>query len=120
MNERIGEIIELIEDGYIVYIHRETKEMYWVSDPEHHHYVQHDPSPEEEDILDMVEDAPDEFIEILPLGSSGDKRLMLQYAQEETTGKLQERLLEALRSRHPFRHFREILEFSEKGALGSI
>lgn len=113
MLEQVEEIVDLIEDGFIAYLHRDSGEVYAVRDPNHHQYASHDPEPEEEDILDMVEEEPEAFIEIRPLGSAGDKRLMLTYAQEETSGKLQERLIEALKSRHPFRHFREILEYSE-------
>lgn len=104
------EIIDLLDAGEIVYLHRQTKEILSYPDPQRWG---------ENEFLDLVEDIksraaaePDQFIVIDPPEPRDSYRIMEDFTFTVADEHLRDRLLEALNSKKPFRYFRVTIEDS--------
>lgn len=108
MEKTITEIVELLDEGERVYMHRETLELWSFPDPERNEAVWETEYLMEE-VLDEVEAHPEDFIEFRPLEKRADYNMMAEFAQELPDQRQASALLDALSSKKPFRHFREVL-----------
>ncbi len=104
------EIIDLLDDGEIVYLHRQTKEILSYPDPRRWG---------ENEFIDLAESVksraaaePDQFIVIDPPEPRDSYRIMEDFIFTVPDEHLRDRLLEALNSKKPFRYFRVTIEDS--------
>lgn len=104
------EIIDLLDDGEIVYLHRQTKEILSYPDPQRW---------SESEYIDVIESVkaraeaePDQFVVIDPPEPRDSYRMMEDFMFTVDDEQLRNRLLEALNSKKPFRYFRSAVEDS--------
>ncbi|MBK8921585.1 MAG: hypothetical protein IPM81_08750 [Saprospirales bacterium] len=104
------EIIDLLDSGEIVYLHRQTKEILSYPDPQRW--------PESE-YIDLIESAkaravaePDQFVVLDPPDPRDAFHIMEDFVFTVEDEHLRTRLLEALDSKKPFRYFRSTVEDS--------
>lgn len=104
------EIIDLLDDGEIVYLHRGTKEVLSYPDPQRWGESQY---------IDLIESVkaraaaePDQFVVIDPPEPRDSYRIMEDFIFTVADEHLRDRLLEALNSKKPFRYFRATVEDS--------
>lgn len=106
----IFDIIDLLDDGEIVYLHRETKEVLSYPDPQRW---------SESEYVDLIEEVktraaaePDKFVVIDPPDPRDSYHIMADFIFTVEDEHLRNRLLEALNSKKPFRYFRATVEDS--------
>ncbi len=103
-------IIDLLDDGEIVYLHRQTYEILSYPDP------QRWSESEYVDLIDAVKARaaaePDMFVVIDPPEPRDSFHIMEDFIFTVDDESLQKRLLEALNSKKPFRYFRSTVEDS--------
>jgi len=104
------DIIDLLDAGEIVYLHRETKEVLSYPDPQRWSESEH---------IDVIEEVkaraaaePDMFVVIDPPEPRDGYRIMEDFIFTVEEEQLRDRLLEALNSKKPFRYFRATVEDS--------
>ncbi|MCC6463458.1 MAG: hypothetical protein IT260_23510 [Saprospiraceae bacterium] len=104
------DIIDLLDDGEIVYLHRETKEVLSYPDPQRWN---------EQEYIDVIEEVkaraaaePDQFVVIDPPEPRDSFHIMEDFVFTVEDEHLRTRLLEALESKKPFRYFRATVEDS--------
>lgn len=105
------DIIDLLDDGEIVYLHRKTLEVLSYPDPERW---------SETEFIDLIEEVkaraaaePDQFVVIDPPEPRDSYRMMEDFIFTVKDEHLQTRLLEALNSKKPFRYFRATVDDSD-------
>ena len=106
------DIIDLLDDGEIVYLHRQTKEILSYPDPQRW---------SESEYIDLIESVksraaaePDQFIVVDPPEPRDSYRMMEDFVFKVDDEHLRGRLLEALNSKKPFRYFRATVEDSHE------
>lgn len=104
------EIIDLLDDGEIVYLHQGTREILSYPDPQRW---------SESANIDLIEKVkaraaqePDQFVIIDPPEPRDSFRIMEDFIFTVEDEHLRDRLLEALDSKKPFRYFRATVEDS--------
>ena len=104
------DIIDLLDDGEIVYIHRQTQEILSYPDPQRWG---------ESEFIDLIEEVkaraeaePDMFVVIDPPDPRDAYHIMEDFIFTVEDEQLRDRLLEALNSKKPFRYFRATVEDS--------
>lgn len=108
----LEEIAESLDTGFIVYVHRRTFELLSYPDPAH--WSELDALDRWVAIKDRLETEAADFVEIGPPPSKESYQMMQDFAQQVRDARLRERLLEALRSPKPFRHFRHMVDESDE------
>lgn len=108
----LEEIVESLDTGFIVFVHRHTFELLSYPDPAH--WSELDALDQWLAIKDRLEAEAADFVEIAPLSSKESYQIMQDFAQQVQDARLRERLLEALRSPKPFRHFRHMVDESDE------
>lgn len=108
MEETLLDIIELLDMDYVVYLHRDTRELL-------NHPVIGDVFDAEleylrDEVLDIVDMRPDDFIRFEPPASREKFVWMGAFAATIEPAASRELLEESLRARKPFRAFRDTLE----------
>ncbi len=106
MEEIIQKIADLLDEGQIVYLHRETRALldYPSSpDPEFDYLA--------EEVLQQVDVAPEAYIRFEPPTSSESYKFMENFAETRATEGLRLSLLRSLKSNHPFKSFRQTLRW---------
>lgn len=111
MNDDIlFDIIDLLDDGEIVYLHRQTHEILSYPDPQRW---------SESEYIDVIEKVkaravaePDMFVVIDPPEPRDSYHIMEDFIFTVEDEPLRNRLLEALNSKKPFRYFRATVEDS--------
>lgn len=111
MNDDIlFDIIDLIDEGEIVYIHRQTQEILSYPDPARWN---------ESEYIDLIESVkaraaaePDQFVVLDPPDPRDSFHIMEDFVFTVEDEHLRNRLLEALESKKPFRYFRSTVEDS--------
>lgn len=111
MNDDIlFDIIDLLDDGEIVYLHRQTHEILSYPDPQRW---------SESEYIDLIESVkaraaaePDMFVVIDPPEPRDSFHIMEDFIFTVDDETLRNRLLEALNSKKPFRYFRATVEDS--------
>lgn len=104
------EIIDLLDTGEIVYLHRKTFEILSYPDPQRW---------SENEFIDLIDEVkaraaaePDQFIVIDPPEPRDSFHIMEDFIFTVDDEHLRDRLLEALNSKKPFRYFRVTIEDS--------
>ncbi len=104
------DIIDLLDDGEIVYIPRQTQEILSYPDPQRWG---------ESEFIDLIEEVkaraeaePDMFVVIDPPDPRDAYHIMEDFIFTVEDEQLRDRLLEALNSKKPFRYFRATVEDS--------
>ena len=104
------QIIDLLDTGEIVYLHRKTFEILSYPDPQRW---------SENEFIDLIEEVkaraaaePDQFIVIDPPEPRDSFHIMEDFIFTVDDEHLRDRLLEALESKKPFRYFRATVEDS--------
>ncbi|MCB0533125.1 MAG: hypothetical protein H6574_12540 [Lewinellaceae bacterium] len=104
------EIMDLLDDGEIVYLHRQTKEILSYPDPQRW---------SESEFIDLIEEVkaraaaePDQFVVLDPPDPRDSYHIMEDFVFTVEDEQLRNRLLEALDSKKPFRYFRSTVEDS--------
>jgi len=108
MDKVITEIAELLDAGERVFMHRDTYELLSFPDPDRNEAVWETEYLMDE-VLDEVDAHPHDFIEFHPPEKRADFEMMAEFARELTDQRLVNALLDALSSKKPFRHFREVI-----------
>ena len=109
MDKIITEIAELLDVGDRVFMHRQTFELLSFPDPERNEEVWETDYLMDE-VLDEVEAHPDDFIEFRPPEKRADYQMMSDFSHELPDQRQANALLDALSSKKPFRHFRDVLK----------
>lgn len=104
------DIIDLLDDGEIVYLHRQTKEILSYPDPQRWSENQYIDLIEE--VKARAEAEPDMFVVIDPPDPRDGYHIMEDFIFTVEDEQLRDRLLEALNSKKPFRYFRATVEDS--------
>ncbi len=106
----IFEIIDLLDAGEMVYLHRGTKEILSYPDPQRWN---------ESEYIDLIEEVkaraaaePDQFVVLDPPDPRDSYHIMEDFIFTVEDEHLRDRLLEALNSKKPFRYFRATVEDS--------
>ena len=109
-NDILFDIIDLLDDGEIVYLHRQTYEILSYPDPQRW---------SENEYIDLINSVkaraaaePDMFIVIDPPDPRDAFHIMEDFIFTVEDEALRNRLLEALNSKKPFRYFRSTVEDS--------
>ena len=104
------QIIDLLDTGEIVYLHRKTFEILSYPDPQRW---------SENEFIDLIDEVkaraaaePDQFIVIDPPEPRDSFHIMEDFIFTVDDEHLRDRLLEALESKKPFRYFRATVEDS--------
>ena len=109
MEEIIKEIAQLIDSGEVVFLHRTTNEI--LSHPsqsangysdEYDYLVQ--------EVLDIVDAAPDSYIQFDPLISQESYKIMEGFIETITDERVKMMLLASLSGKRPFRRFRDTVQ----------
>jgi hydroxymethylpyrimidine pyrophosphatase-like HAD family hydrolase len=108
------EIADLLDEGFVVFVHRSTFEVLSYPDPAR--WGELDAIDEYEAIRDRLEKDATQFVEVGSLPSKVSFRIMEDFVRQVADAHLRERLLEALNSRKPFRHFRQTVEGSREAS----
>lgn len=111
MNDDIlFDIIDLLDDGEIVYLHRQTHEILSYPDPQRWN---------ESENIDLIEEVktraaaePDQWVVVDPPDPRDSFHIMEDFIFTVDDEHLRNRLLEALNSKKPFRYFRATVEDS--------
>jgi hypothetical protein len=110
MEEIIKEIAELIDCNDVVYLHKETHEFLSYPVPGEGGYGSDEFDYLMQEVMDVVDFAPDMYIRIDPLDSHASYQIMEAFVETVKDERLQGRLHGALTSRKPFRQFRDAVE----------
>ena len=109
-DDLIFNIIDLLDAGEMVYLHRQTQEILSYPDPARW---------SESENIDLIEEVkaraaaePDQWVVIDPPEPRDSFRIMEDFIFTVTDDHLRDRLLEALNSKKPFRYFRATVEDS--------
>lgn len=111
MEKIITEIAELLDIGECVYLHKQTHEILAHPDPTNHNF-----DPEYEYLIDETMEQMgadiENYIEFNPPNSTASFRLMEDFAFALPNERFQLQLLDALKSKKPFRYFRNAVDDS--------
>jgi hypothetical protein len=109
-DELLLDIIDLLDDGEVVYLHRQTKEVLSYPDPTRW---------SESEYVDLIAEVkarataePDQFVVLNPPDPRDSFHIMEDFVFTVEDEQLRNRLLEALESKKPFRYFRSTVEDS--------
>lgn len=109
-DQLLFDIIDLLDEGEIVYLHRKTYELLSYPDPQRWG---------ETEYIDLIEEVkaraaaePDMFVALDPPDPRDSFRIMEDFVFTVDDEQLRSRLLEALDSKKPFRYFRTAVEDS--------
>lgn len=111
MEEIIKEIAELLDIQEVVFLHKETHEIlaYPIADgatDEEFDYI-------EQEVMEVVNAAPDSYIRFDPLNSRESFQMMEDFVETIKNERLRNRLIDALSIKKPFRSFRNAVEDEE-------
>ncbi|MDW8229364.1 MAG: UPF0158 family protein [Saprospiraceae bacterium] len=114
MNDKIlEEIADALDRGFIVFVHRRTFEVLSYPDPAR--WSEMEALDEWVAIQDRLEAEDDHFVEVKPPSPKESFRFMSDFAEQQVAdARLRQRLLEALNSPKPFKHFKHMVEDSEE------
>lgn len=107
-DELIREIAEQLDLGERVFMNRETLELLTYPDPERSDVG--DAAYLMDEVLDIVEEEPEQYIEFPPPTSRNSYRIMEDFMHTLSDPILQKNINFALNSGKPFRNFRRALE----------
>ncbi len=113
----LEEIADLWERGFVVYVHRTTFELLSYPDPER--WGEWEALDQYTAVKKRLDKEGEQFIELGTLPSKVTYTIMEDFARQVADERLRERLLTALRSRKPFRYFRETVEGSTQATSWS-
>lgn len=108
MEEIIKEIAGSIDCSEVVFLHKETHEIlsYPIADgptDEEFDYI-------EQEVMEVVNAAPDSYIRFDPLKSRESFQMMEDFVETIKNERLRNRLIDALSIKKPFRSFRNAVE----------
>lgn len=106
---QIKEIAEQLDCGFRAFCHKTTGELIFIIDTRKFPEADVDELDEENEKL---ENNRDDYFEIESMGSSDSYRVMVDFAEQVTTIKLQDQLFRALNKRGPFREFKFVIDNS--------
>lgn len=110
MEETIKEIAELIDCSEVVYLHKETNQILSYPIPGDGAYDSEEFEYLMQQVMDVVDFAPEMYIRFNPLESRESYKIMEAFVETVKDGQLQGRLQGALTGRKPFRQFRDVVE----------
>ncbi len=108
------EIADLLDEGFVVFVHRSTFEVLSYPDPAR--WGELEALDEYAAIRDRLEAEGAQFVEIGSLPPKVSFGIMEDFTRQVGDAHLRERLLEALNSRKPFRHFKQMVEGSREAS----
>ncbi len=108
------EIADLLDEGFVVFVHRSTFEVLSYPDPAR--WGELEALDEYAAIRDRLEEEGAQFVEVGSLPPKVSFGIMEDFARQVGDAHLRERLLEALNSRKPFRHFKQMVEGSREAS----
>ncbi len=109
-NALLEEIADLLDEGFVVFVHRRTFES--LSYPDAARWGEMKSLDGYEAVRGRLESEADAFVEVGSLPSKVSFNIMEDFALQLEDVRLRERLLSALHSRKPFRYFRQAVEES--------
>jgi len=106
-------IAGLLIKGLICFYEIDSKKLYSMPDDEDH--FSYDLTPEEEDILDEIEENPDNYVEFIRMEPHHESLIMEDFADRQVKDKgFQEELFNALAKSKPASNFRFLVESSKE------
>lgn len=108
-NEQIKEIADQLDCGFRAFYHKQTGELMFV--PNTDRYFDMDTSAWEEELGKLEENFMD-YQEIYAMEAGDSFKVMADFTEQLTDAKLQEKLINALNKKGPFRHFKFIIDNS--------
>jgi hypothetical protein len=109
-NQEIKEIAQQLEGGFRCFYHLETRALLFVPDELKHYGMDLDAWADE---LEKLEEDFTSYKEIEALDSRESFQIMADFAEGlKGANRLQERLIDALNKKHPFRNFKYIIDNS--------
>jgi Uncharacterised protein family (UPF0158) len=108
-SEQIKEISEQLDCGFRAFYHKQTGELMFV--PNTNRYFDMDTSAWEEE-LDKLEENFLDYQEIYAMEASDSFKVMADFTEQRTDERLQEKLINALNKKGPFRQFKFIIDNS--------
>jgi hypothetical protein len=108
-NQQIKEISEQLDCGFRAFYHKQTGELMFV--PNTDRYFDMDASAWKEE-LDKLEENFLDYQEIYSMEASDSFKVMADFTEQMTDAGLQEKLINALNKKGPFRHFKFIIDNS--------
>lgn len=106
-------IAGLLIKGLICFYEIDSKKLYSMPDDEDH--FSYDLTPEEEDILDEIEENPENYVEFIRMEPHHESLIMEDFADRQVKDKnFQEELFNALAKSKPASNFRFLVESSKE------
>jgi len=106
-------IAGLLIKGLICFYEIDSKKMYSMPDDEDH--FSYDLTPEEEDILDEIEENPENYVEFIKMEPHHESLIMEDFADRQVRDKgFQEELFSALAKSKPATSFRFLIDSSKE------
>lgn len=107
---QIKEIAEQLDCGFRAFWHKTTGKLVFIID--RLKFPAADLEEEDEQIQAEIDANREDYLEIEAMRSSDSYRIMVDFAQQLTNAKLQDKLLRALDKRGPFREFNFVVDNS--------
>ncbi len=108
--DTLWEIVDLLDQGDVVYFHRENGELLSHPDPKRWEYTEYEEQIEE--VKTRVDAQPEQYIAIEPPEPKEAFYIMEAFLNNVQDEHLKRHLTEALHSKKPFRYFRTAVEDS--------
>jgi hypothetical protein len=106
----VNEIVQQLDCGFRVFIHKKTEKLVCFPDTENEFYIEENEWDEE---MKEIEEHGDEYHEIDKWTSNKAFHFMHDFAELEVNStKLKNQLLYALEGKKPFRRFKDVIDFS--------
>lgn len=107
-DDLLWKIVDLLDDGFIVYLHRETQQLLDHPDPKRRQGSEDAYLIDE--VREQVDKAPEQYIVLEPPDSKEGFEIMAEFIETVQDENLKRRLADALHSKKPFRYFRTAVE----------
>lgn len=107
--KQIKEISEQLECGFRAYYHKQTGELIFVPNTDRYFDMDTDAWKEE---LDKLDKNVLDYYEIYAMEDSDSFKVMADFTEQLNDSKLQEKLINALNKKGPFKHFKYVIDNS--------
>ncbi len=104
-DQQIFEIAEFLDSGMRCFYHRKTGEIKTILDSDYY-------GEDDESLQDEIEENWGDYYEFERMSSHESYEIMADFAETVDNEELQDKLIDALRRRKPFRHFKDQIDNS--------
>ena len=105
--DQIKEISEQLDCGFRAFYHKQTGELIFVPDCDRHFDMD---TSAWKDELNKLDKNFEDLLEVYAMEPSDSFKVMADFTEQLTDGKLQEKLINALNRKGPFRHFKFVID----------